>query len=215
MVAELRKGMGVITPTEAATSRALQLLERYGVLTREMALAEGAEGGFAGVYPILKEMEDRGQVRRGYFVTGLGAAQFALPGAVDRLRDERQDALPGEPPSPLTLAAVDPAQPYGAAIPWPENNGRPARSTGSYVVLRNGLPLVYCHRGGRSITVFDRGLEDPGWVGELVALVTSKRIRSLEIQKVNGEPVTEHPEVQQALLAGGFRSGYRGPTYRR
>ncbi|MGI9596528.1 MAG: Lhr family helicase, partial [Acidimicrobiales bacterium] len=170
---------------------------------------------FAGVYPILKEMEDRGQVRRGYFVTGLGAAQFALPGAVDRLRDERQDTLPDEPPPPVTLTAVDPAQPYGAAIPWPENGGRPARATGSYVVLRNGVPLVYCHRGGRSITVFDGGLVDHAWVAELIALVADKRLRMLEIQKVNGEPIAEHPEVQEALLAGGFRSGYRGPTYRR
>ncbi|MGH1488866.1 MAG: Lhr family helicase [Acidimicrobiales bacterium] len=214
LVSDLRKGMGIVTPTEAATSRALQLLERYGVLTREMALAEGAEGGFAGVYPILKEMEDRGQVRRGYFVTGLGAAQFALPGAVDRLRDERQDTLPDERPPLVTLAAVDPAQPYGAAIPWPENGGRPARSTGSYVVLRNGLPLAYCHKGGRSITVFDGAIEDPGWAAELVSLAASKRIRSLEIQKVNGDPTSEHPEILALLLAGGFKPGYRGPTYR-
>ena len=215
LVDELRKGMGIITPTEAATSRALQLLERYGVLTREMALAEGAEGGFAGVYPILKEMEDRGQVRRGYFVTGLGAAQFALPGAVDRLRDERQNTLPDEPPPVITLSAVDPAQPYGAAIPWPETAGRPARATGSYVVLRNGLPLVYCHKGGRSITVFDGAVDDPEWTVALTALVTGKRLRSLEIQKVNGDPIAEHPEVQDALLGGGFKPGYRGPTFRR
>ena len=78
------------SPTEAAHARALQLLERYGVLTREAALGEGAEGGFAGVYPVLKALEERGQVRRGYFVAGLGAAQFALPGAVDRLRAERE-----------------------------------------------------------------------------------------------------------------------------
>ncbi len=216
LVSDLRAGAAsIVTPTEAATGRALQLLERYGVLTREMALAEGAAGGFAGVYPILKEMEDRGQVRRGYFVTGLGAAQFALPGAVDRLRDERQDRLPDEQPPLMTLTAVDPAQPYGAAIPWPENTGRPARSTGAYVVLRNGVPLVFCHRGGRSLTVFEGAAEDRGWVGELIALVTSKRMRSLEIQKVNGQPASEHPEIQEALLAEGFKPGYKGPTYRR
>ncbi len=216
LVEELRRGAGgALTPTEAATNRALQLLERYGVLTREMALAEGAEGGFAGVYPILKEMEDRGQVRRGYFVTGLGAAQFALPGAVDRLRDSRDDRLPDEPPPPMTLAAVDPAQPYGAALPWPDTEGRPARATGAYVVLRNGLPLVYCHRGGRSLAVFDGALDDPAWVAELASLVTSKRVRSLEIQKVDGQPITDHPEVTELLLAGGFKPGYRGPTFRR
>ena len=167
------------------------------------------------MYPILKEMEDRGQVRRGYFVTGLGAAQFALPGAVDRLRDERQDAMTDELPPLLTLSAVDPAQPYGAAIPWPENGGRPARSTGSYVVLRNGMPLVYCHKGGRSITVFDGALEDRDWTTALTSLVADKRLRSLEIQKVNGDPVSEHPQVQEALLQGGFKPGYKGPTYRR
>ncbi|MEM7322611.1 MAG: crosslink repair DNA glycosylase YcaQ family protein [Actinomycetota bacterium] len=215
LVADLRNGVGKVTPTEDAAARALQLLERYGVVTREMALAEGAAGGFAGVYPVLKEMEDRGQVRRGYFVTGLGAAQFALPGAVDRLRDERQDAVPDEVPAVITLAAVDPAQPYGAALPWPETEGRPARATGAYVMLRNGLPLAYCHKGGRSIVVFDGALDDPDWVRALIGLVTDKRIRSLEIQKVNGDPITDHPEVAELLLAGGFKAGYKGPTYRR
>jgi ATP-dependent Lhr-like helicase len=94
------------SPTEAAHTRALQLLERYGVLTREAALGEGLEGGFAGVYPVLKALEERGRVRRGYFVAGLGAAQFALPGAVDRLRAHRE---PGD--SVCVLAATDPAQP--------------------------------------------------------------------------------------------------------
>src|SRR3546814_3324474 len=99
-------------PTEAAHARALQLLERYGVLTREAALGEGAEGGFAGVYPVLKALEERGQVRRGYFVSGLGAAQFAVSGAVARLRAER--ASPGG--APFVLAAPAPAQPFGASI---------------------------------------------------------------------------------------------------
>ncbi len=204
-----------VSETEAATSRALQLLERYGVLTREMALAEGAEGGFAGVYPILKEMEDRGQVRRGYFVTGLGAAQFALPGAVDRLRDQRQDRLVDELPPPITMAAVDPAQPYGAALPWPETAGRPARATGAYVVLRNGLPLAYLHRGGRSLTLFAGSLEDHSWIAALMSLVTSRRVRGLEIVNVDGTPVADHPDVRDLLLAGGFKSGYKGPTFRR
>ena len=113
------------------------------------------------------------------------------------------------------MAAVDPAQPYRAAIPWPENDGRPARSTGSYVVLRNGIPLVYCHRGGRSLTVFEGAAQDSGWVGELIALVTSRRLRSLEVQKINGAPASDHPEILEALLANGFKPGYKGPTYRR
>ncbi len=112
------------TPTEAAHARAQQLLHRYGVLTREAALGEGAEGGFAGVYPVLKALEERGNVRRGYFVSGLGAAQFALPGAVDRLRAVRSSVDQGRDfgdaePAVLVLAATDPAQAYGAALPWP------------------------------------------------------------------------------------------------
>jgi len=216
LVDELRVGPR-ITSTEAATSRALQLLERYGVLTREMALAEGAEGGFAGVYPILKEMEERGQVRRGYFVTGLGAAQFALPGAVDRLRDLRRSGqeVDDEPAPILTLAALDPGQPYGAALPWPDVEGHPARTAGAYVLSRGGVPLVYLHRGGRSLVAFDGAVDDPAWVGELCRLGSDRRVRSLEIQKVNGMAIGEWPELRDLLLAGGFKPGYKGPTFRR
>ena len=94
-----------------------QLLDRHGVLTRGAVVAERVPGGFAGVYPVLKAMEEAGRCRRGYFVDGLGGAQFAVPGAVDRLR-----TLTEAPPQPLTqvLAAGDPANPYGAALPWPE-----------------------------------------------------------------------------------------------
>ena len=218
LVDDLRAGL-TVTPTEAATSRALQFLERYGVLTREMALAEGAEGGFAGVYPILKEMEERGQVRRGYFVTGLGAAQFALPGAVDRLRDLRrtgQELESDAAPPVLTLAAVDPAQPWGAALPWPEvEGGHPARTAGAYVVLGDGRPLVYLHRGGRSLVAFEGASEDGAWVTALRHLVENRRVRAIEVQKINGQPATEHPDLVELLLAGGFKPGYKGPTFRR
>jgi ATP-dependent Lhr-like helicase len=200
--------------TEIATTRALQLLERYGVLTREMALAEGAEGGFAGVYPVLKELEDRGQVRRGYFVSGLGAAQFALPGAVDRLRDERHDQAQTELPAPMVLAACDPAQPYGAAIPWPATGGRPSRATGAYVVLRDGHPLAFLERGGRSISLFERSLEDPSWVEALATLVRRRRVKKIEVQKIDGGPPSEHTEARDLLLEHGFKAGYKGPTLR-
>ena len=108
------------SPTEAAHARAMQLLERHGVLTREAVLAEGAPGGFAGVYAVLRALEESGKVRRGYFVDGLGAAQFALPGAVERIRDLREASREA---SVLPLAAADPAQPYGAALPWPQEPG--------------------------------------------------------------------------------------------
>ncbi len=204
------------SPTEAATGRALQLLERYGVVTREMALAEGATGGFAGVYPVLKELEERGQVRRGYFVAGLGAAQFALPGAVDRLRDRRRNDISEsvEEPETLVLAATDPAQPYGAALGWPENSGRPARTVGAYVVLQDGAPVVFCERGGRSLVTFEAASESTTWVGALRSLVDDRRTSKLEIAKVNGEEIAEHPEVRTMLIEGGFKQGYKGPTYR-
>ncbi len=199
-------------PTEMATTRALQLLERYGVVTREMALAEGAEGGFAGVYPVLKELEERGQVRRGYFVAGLGAAQFALPGAVDRLRDLRE-------PDPdaevwMTLAAADVAQPYGAALPWPETEGRPSRAVGGYVVTRHGLPVVFLERGGRSLVTFDSAAGDPGWVHELALLVKRRRVRGIEVHRIDGVPTAESPEIRDLLLGNGFSLGYKGPTLR-
>ena len=205
--------------TEIATTRALQLLERYGVLTREMALAEGAEGGFAGVYPVLKALEDRGQVRRGYFVAGLGAAQFALPGAVDRLRDERRDNTPQHDIDSsedwLVLSAADPAQPYGAALPWPDTEGRPSRSVGAYVVLHGGKPMVYLERGGRSLVTFEGIQDDLGWVQELVSLVKTRRIKQIEVRKIDGVPAPEKPDLRDALLAGGFSLGYKGPTLRR
>ena len=129
------------TPTEAAHAQALQLVERYGVVTREAVLAEGVVGGFSNVYGVLKVLEERGQVRRGYFVDGLGAAQFAVPGAVDRLRSEREtpDPLirPDDIPPPIVLAATDPgpalrcvaglAELAGSSGPLGERAGRAAR----------------------------------------------------------------------------------------
>jgi ATP-dependent Lhr-like helicase len=207
------------TPTEAAHARATQLLERYGVLTREAALGEGSEGGFAGVYPVLKAMEERGAVRRGYFVAGLGAAQFALPGAVDRLRAVRQaqgDERSGDrddDAAPLLLAATDPAQPYGAALPWPESAGRPARSAGAGVVLVDGEPAVWLERGGRSLVTFPAASAEPAWADALAGIVRSGRRRSLEIGKVDGLPVRESPVADQ-LRAVGFQEGYKGLVLR-
>jgi ATP-dependent Lhr-like helicase len=199
------------TPTEAAHARALQLLERYGVLTREAALGEGAEGGFAGVYPVLKALEERGQVRRGYFVAGLGAAQFAVPGAVDRLRAEREspDA------APLVLAATDPAQPFGAAIPWPDTDGRPARAAGALVVLADGQALAYLERGGHRVVRFPAAAEDHRWAGALADLVDRGRLRNLELRTIDGSSVNDGPpEVREALEQAGFQQGYRGWTRR-
>lgn len=192
------------TPTEVATARTLQLLDRYGVLSREMALAEGISGGFAGAYPVLKVLEERGQVRRGYFVAGLGAAQFASPGAVDRLR------VAGDAPARV-LSAVDPAQPFGAALGWPECSGRPARAVGAYVVLVDGEACAYLERGGRSLLTFPAAPRHPEWVAELATLVRDGRVRRLRIEKVDGSSAASSTWAG-ALADVGFVEGYKGLT---
>jgi ATP-dependent Lhr-like helicase len=191
-------------PTQIAHTKALQLLDRHGVLTREAALAEGVEGGFASVYGVLRALEEAGRVRRGYFVAGLGAAQFALPGAVERLREMRD--APREP-EPIVLAATDPAQPYGAALSWPDNPGRPARASGAYVVLVGGECAAYIERGGKSLVTF--GMDANGWAEALASLQKESRVRRLVIERINGEPAGEADEAA-ALRSVGFRDSYRG-----
>ena len=198
------------SPTESALARAHQLLDRYGVVTRETALGEGAEGGFAGVYPVLKALEERGEARRGYFVAGLGAAQFALPGAVDRLRADR---APEPDAAPVVLAATDPAQPYGAALAWPPSPGRPARTAGAHVVLADGVPLVVLERGGRSLATFEGAESTDAWIEAVISLVKDGRLRKLEIAKVDGAPVRETPWAAR-LETAGFASAYKGMLYR-
>ena len=196
--------------TESALARAHQLLDRYGVVTRETALGEGTTGGFAGVYPVLKALEERGEARRGYFVAGLGAAQFALPGAVDRLRADR---APEPDAAPVVLAATDPAQPYGAALAWPPSPGRPARTAGAHVVLAAGVPLVMLERGGRSLVTFPQADTTDAWIDAIVGLVKDGRLPKLEIAKVDGVPVRDTPWAGR-LEAAGFTSAYRGMLYR-
>jgi ATP-dependent helicase Lhr and Lhr-like helicase len=203
----------VPSPTQAAHASALQLLERYGVVTREAVLAEGVRGGYAAAYGVLKVLEERGQVRRGYFVAGLGAAQFALPGAVDRLRSAREVADPAlHPelvPAPVILSATDPAQPYGAALDWPETPGRPSRTAGAVVVLRSGLPLAWFDRRSSHLVTFPDSV-DGGWADALATLVKDGRQRSIEVRKVNGEPINRAGDEARALLTAGFVEGYRG-----
>ena len=215
------------TETEARLARAEQLLERYGVVTREMALAEGTQAGFAGVYPTLKAMEEQGRVRRGYFIAGLGAAQFAGHGAIDRLRAARDLPDPAKPDErdsarSVVLAATDPAQPYGAALAWPENAGRPTRAAGARVVLVDGRPVGWLDRSGRSLLTFPRGSAERDDNGDddrsacataLAGLVSSGRAGRLEIARVDGEPATGS-SMGDALRAVGFVDGYRGLVLR-
>jgi ATP-dependent Lhr-like helicase len=209
-----------LTATERLHAQALALLERHGVLTREAVAGEGVEGGFAGVYPILRALEEAGRIRRGYFVDGLGAAQFALAGALDRLRAAREPAdRPAEGAVHL-LAAADPASPYGAALPWPrrgETDRRPLqRAAGAYVVLVDGVAALYLERGGSTLQTLAPA-DEPSIAATgmraLGTLVTTGRTRELVIRKVDGLPVGESPFRDQ-LLAAGFSAGYRGLTIR-
>jgi ATP-dependent Lhr-like helicase len=204
--------------TEAAHTTALQLLDRYGVVTREAVLAEGVRGGYASVYGVLKVLEERGQTRRGYFVSGLGAAQFSLPGAVDRLRSLRdvpdRELHPRDAEVPVVLAATDPAQPYGAAISWPDSPGRPARAAGAMVVSRSGVPLVWFDRRSHHLVTFPGATDDTGWAEALAALVKNGRVRAVEVRKVNGEPIAPAMPWAAALLAAGFVEGYKGWSIR-
>jgi ATP-dependent Lhr-like helicase len=207
------------TPPPSTTERvhavALQLLERHGVLTREAVRAEGVPGGFATVYPVLRALEEGGRVRRGYFVAGLGAAQFALPGAVDRLRALRAGGEAPDRPSPaLVLAATDPAQPFGAALAWPATRpeaGRPVRAAGAYVVLVDGVPAAYLERGGRNVVTFTE--EPDAWIDPLTTLVKDGRVAKLELHRVDGRPVRES-KAADALRAAGLRDAYRGLVLR-
>jgi ATP-dependent Lhr-like helicase len=208
-------------PTEAAHAAALQMLERYGVVTREAVLAENVVGGYAGVYGVLKVLEERGQTRRGYFVAGLGAAQFSVPGAVDRLRAVREtsdpELHPDEVPAAIVLAATDPAQPYGAALPWPASAGRPARSAGALVVLWQGRPLVWFDRRSHHLVTFPDTLDTsggPAWAEALAARVKDGRARSMEVRKVDGDVLDGRSPVADVLRRAGFVDSYRGVVFR-
>ena len=180
----------VPSATERAHARAGVLLERHGVLTREAVRGEGVAGGFAGVYPVLRAMEESGRVRRGYFVDGLGGAQFALPGAVDRLRQHRDGDAVGA--ATVVLAATDPANTYGLTLPWPsEHDARPARAAGAYVVLVDGIASLYLERGGRSLRAlrsFDGEWEAAG-IAALLQLTADGRLKRLALEKVADELV--------------------------
>jgi ATP-dependent Lhr-like helicase len=186
--------------TERGIALAQTLLQRHGVLTREAVAAEGVPGGFAALYPVLRAMEESGRIRRGYFVEGCGAAQFALPGAVDGLRSQRSGA-----PTTLLLAAVDPANPYGAVLPWPPLAGRAARAAGAYTVLRGGELRFFVERGGRSLlTIADPDDEDVAALSRV-----AMRFGRLDLHTIDSEPAASH-RLAARLRAAGFVSSPRG-----
>jgi ATP-dependent helicase Lhr and Lhr-like helicase len=225
--------------TMRAHALALTLLERHGVLTRGAVAAERITGGFAAVYPVLRAMEEAGQCRRGYFVEGLGGAQFALPGAVDRMRaldpgtvrgeldpgmvrgdgSPRDRRVPGGPlpGSALVLAAADPAQPYGAALPWPDRPGetpashRPGRKAGALTVLVDGSLILYVERGGRTLLSWTDEAEvlAPA-AAALAAAVRAGALGRLTVERADGERAGGDSPLTQALEAAGFRPSPRG-----
>jgi ATP-dependent Lhr-like helicase len=203
--------------TSLQLARTEALVGRYGVVTRGSVMAEQTPGGFSAVYRVLRELEQTGAVLRGYYVETLGAAQFGAPATVDRMRayvldDERASDDPA-----LTLAATDPANPYGAALPWPERPAddegtkhRPARKAGSIVVLHDGRLVLYLERGGKKALVFD---DDPARLAaaarSLVTTVRARRISRLTIETAGGQPVAASL-VGEALLEAGFERSIKG-----
>ncbi|MEV5282223.1 ATP-dependent helicase [Streptomyces sp. NPDC052811] len=207
-------------PTHRAHALARTLLDRHGVVTRGAVQAEGVEGGFSATYRILAAFEDSGQARRGYVVEGLGAAQFAMDGAVDRLRaaatarDRGADA--NTAPQAVVLAAADPANAYGAALPWPEPptgaGHKPGRKAGSMVVLVDGELTLYLERGGKSLLAWAAEPDDPALTAAAAALAGAARagrLGTVTVERANGDPALTSP-LSRALETAGFIPTPRG-----
>jgi ATP-dependent Lhr-like helicase len=192
------------------------LLERQGIVTRDGVRGEGIRGGYGAVYSELRVLETLGVCRRGYFVEGLGGAQFALPGAVERLRELRSADARDLEREALVLAASDPAQPYGAAIPWPRRSGsRAARVAGAWVVLLGGEAVLFVERGGRSLVPLRE--PDPEWLRPaLAALVEHVRgggAKRLAVERFDSVPVVES-DAMELLVEAGFLAGPRRAVLR-
>jgi ATP-dependent Lhr-like helicase len=184
--------------TEIAAARAEQLLQRHGVVVRDAVAAEGLPGGFSGLYRVWSAMEDAGRARRGYFVEGLGGSQFALPGALDRLRSGAGHGV-------VVLAAADPANPYGAALPWPDHDGRPSRVAGAFVALLDGRLAAFLRAG--TVLTFTGDADAPASVAGVFADLPALRRRA--ITTIDGAPAASTP-LGRALKAAGFTESYRG-----
>ncbi|WP_285571327.1 DEAD/DEAH box helicase [Streptomyces sp. RTGN2] len=206
-------------PTHRAHALARTLLDRHGVVTRGAVQAEGVEGGFSAAYRVLSAFEDNGQARRGYVVEGLGAAQFAMDGAVDRLRaasTARDRTEPGADPRALVLAAADPANAYGAALPWPERPAgaghKPGRKAGSLVVLVDGELTLYMERGGKTLLAWPTEPDDPALRAAAAALAAAARAGALgtvTVERTNGASSLTSP-LGRTLEAAGFLATPRG-----
>jgi ATP-dependent Lhr-like helicase len=198
---------------EQRAARVRLLLDRHGILSREIVNADGL-GSFAELYPVLKAMEDAGKVRRGYFIAGLGGAQFAQPGADERLRLKADDK------PAVVLAATDPANPYGASLPWPAGEARPQRAPGAMVVVHQGRLLGYLGKSDRSLSTFlaedepERGHQLTALLTALKTLVGPSKRRVLLIQTIDREDAPRS-RLAPAFLAAGFGTGASGLSLRR
>ncbi|GII55086.1 DEAD/DEAH box helicase [Planotetraspora thailandica] len=236
----------VDSATQRAQAQAEVLLERHGVITRGGVAAERLPGGFSAVYQVLRAYEESGRCRRGYFVEGLGGAQFALPGAVDRMRATASslpsNASPGSPLSPasglypggpgtppgsrgedpwaaptpsrtVVLAAADPANPYGAALPWPDRGGevthKPGRKAGALVVMVDGRLVLYVERGGKTLLSFGGEDELQPAVDALALAVREGALGKLTVERADGASIADSP-LATALEAAGFHPTPRG-----
>ena len=191
--------------TEWSAAIAQQLLTRHGIVTRETTASEGIAGGFSVVYQVLKAMEDSGRVRRGYFVAGLGGAQFAMPAALDQLRSMREQP---EEARAAIVAATDPANPYGSTVKWPNGGdaGRgPTRTAGALVVLVDGFLAAYLRRGERELLLFAPETEPQRsrlTRAAARALVELSAHRGMLIEEINGTPATSHGAAGLFIEAG-------------
>lgn len=190
-------------PTRRALATATALLERYGIVAREHVDAERHVGGWSSVYPLLAALEDQGRIRRGWFVEGLGSAQFALPGAVDRLRATQPEAVA------RWIATTDPANAWGSILPWPDTTGKPRRVAGSRIGTFGGLPVLWLSASGTSVATFPASDDTTALSAVVGALARDQGYRTLSVGKVDGRPALEHP-ARSALIAAGFTSDHRG-----
>jgi ATP-dependent Lhr-like helicase len=208
---------GAVSPTEWSTATAQQLLSRYGIVTREVAGAEGIEGGFSAVYDVLKAMEDAGRIRRGYFVGGVGAMQFALPAALELMRSFK---TPGDHPDAVVLSATDPANPYGTMLKWPAMNAGepgvtrgPTRTVGAIVILVDGAIAGYVARGGRQLLAYlpedepARTMVSRALAARIAAIARGEDGRGgLLIAEINGVTTADHPLAPFLIDAGFYPS---------
>ena len=201
-------GRASASDTERAHARAVSMLDRWGIVSREAATVDDLPGGFSAIADVLRAMEDTGKVRRGYFIDGLAGSQYAWPGAVDRLRAER---APDDRPEVVVLAATDPANPWGSVLAWPapaDEGARPARRVGALVVLVDGACTLHVDPRGKRLLTFGDVPETALSAG-LAQVASTVRRRTLTLETIDGQPATQSP-LAARLERIGARRDYRG-----